>query len=54
MHCIDPNGKLLGKVLVPRVIANLTFGDRCRSRLFIGAWDRLYAIFLNRRGVRWP
>ncbi len=54
VHCIDPGGRLLGKILTPRSVANLTFGDRHRSRLFIGAWDTLYAIFLNRRGAQWP
>lgn len=54
VHCIDPGGKLLGKILVPRTVSNLTFGDRYRSRMFIGAWDKLHSIFLNRRGVQWP
>jgi len=54
VHCIDPGGRLLGKILVPHRVANLTFGGAARNRLFIGASQRLYAIFLNRRGVRWP
>ena len=54
VHCIDPAGKLLGKILVPQIVANVTFGDRYRSRLFIGAWDKLHSVFLNRRGVQWP
>lgn len=54
VHCIDPSGALLGKVLVPSKVASLCFGDRYRSRLFIGASQTLYSIFLNRRGVRFP
>ena len=54
VHCIDPSGALLGKVLVPSTVASLCFGDRHASRLFIGASHTLYAIFLNRRGVRFP
>jgi gluconolactonase len=54
IHCIDPAGKLLGKVLVPNRVANLTFGGIHRNRLFIGASHTLYAIFLNRRGAEWP
>jgi gluconolactonase len=54
VHCIDPGGKLLGKILVPHRVSNLTFGGRFRNRLFIGGSQTLYAIFLNRRGVRWP
>ena len=54
VHCIDPNGKLLGKILVPYRVSNLTFGGKFRNRLFIGGSQALYAIFLNRRGIRCP
>jgi gluconolactonase len=54
VHCIDPNGRLLGKVLVPYPVSNLTFGGPLKNRLFIGGSHTLYAIFLNRRGVAWP
>jgi gluconolactonase len=54
VHCIDPGGRLLGKVLVPHRVSNLTFGGALKNRLFIGASHTLCAIFLNRRGIRWP
>ncbi len=54
VHCIDPDGKLLGKILVPHRVSNLTFGGLRRNRLFIGGSHTLYAIFLNRRGACWP
>src|SRR5665213_2669964 len=54
VHCIDPNGQLLGKVLVPHRVSNLTFGGPFKNRLFIGGSHTLYAIFLNRRGAGWP
>ena len=54
VHCIDPTGRLLGKILVPHRVANLTFGGPLKNRLFIGASQTLCAIFLNRRGARWP
>lgn len=54
VHCIDPGGRLLGKVRVPHRVSNLTFGGPHRNRLFIGGSHTLYSIFLNRRGVRWP
>lgn len=54
VHCIDPRGRLLGKVLVPRTVANLAFGGRKKNRLFIAGSQTLYAIFLNRRGAQWP
>ena len=54
VHCIDPHGRLLGKVLVPYRVSNLTFGGPSRNRLFIGGSHTLYAIFLNCRGAGWP
>ena len=54
VHCIDPDGRLLGKLFVPYRVSNLTFGGMLRNRLFIGGSHTLYATFLNRRGVRWP
>jgi gluconolactonase len=54
VHCIDPAGTLLGKILVPHRVSNVTFGGRLKNRLFIGGSQTLYAIFLNRRGARWP
>jgi gluconolactonase len=54
VHCIAPSGELLGKVLVPSVVANVVFGGRMRNRLFICASQALYAIYLNRRGIQRP
>ena len=54
VHCIGPDGNLLGKVPVPYRVSNLTFGGPHRNRLFIGGSHTLFSIFLNRRGVGWP
>ena len=54
VHCISPEGDLLGKVLVPHRVSNLCFGGPMRNRLFIGGSHTLYAVFLNRRGAIWP
>ncbi len=54
VHCIDPQGNLLGKILVPHRVSNVTFGGPCKNRLFIAASNTLYAIFLNRRGSQRP
>ncbi|HTV94725.1 MAG TPA: SMP-30/gluconolactonase/LRE family protein [Steroidobacteraceae bacterium] len=54
VHCISPQGILLGKILVPHVVSNLTFGGRHRSRLFICASHTLYAIYTNQRGASRP
>lgn len=54
VHCIAPDGRLLGKILVPHTVSNLTFGGRNRSRLFICAGQRLFAIYTNTRGCAVP
>lgn len=54
VHCISPEGVLLGKILVPFPVSNLTFGGRNRSRLFVCAGQRLYAIYTNTRGCGLP
>jgi gluconolactonase len=54
VHCIAPDGKLLGKILVPYRVSNLAFGGLLRNRLFIGGSHTLYSIFLNRRGAARP
>jgi gluconolactonase len=54
VHCIAPSGALLGKILVPSTVGNLTFGGRHRSRLFLCAGRALYAIYVNKRGAQHP
>lgn len=54
VHCIDPSGALLGKILVPSQVGNLTFGGRYCSRLFLCASHTLYAIYTNQRGAQRP
>lgn len=51
VHCIAPDGRLLGRILVPETVSNLCFGGRRGNRLFITATTSLYAIVLNRKGV---
>lgn len=54
VHCLSPEGELLGKILVPETVANICFGGRGKSRLYICATTSLYAITLNRTGVQQP
>lgn len=51
VHCLSPEGTLLGKLLVPHRVSNLCFGDRFGSRLFLCASTALYALFTNTRGA---
>jgi len=50
VHCLDPDGTLIGKVLVPEPVANVVFGGLKRNRLFICATASLYSIMLPVNG----
>ncbi|MEB0205933.1 SMP-30/gluconolactonase/LRE family protein [Pseudomonas sp. CCC3.1] len=54
VQCFDKNGVLLGKILLPEKVANLTFGGPRRNRLFITANTSLYSIFVAVAGAQWP
>ncbi len=54
VHCIAPDGHLMGKILVPEGVSNLCFGGRAKHRLFITATTGLYSVVLNRQGAQWP
>ena len=49
VHVFHPDGTLLGKILVPEVVANLCFGGARGNRLFIAATSSLYAVHVNAR-----
>jgi len=54
VHCYLADGTLVGKILIPEVVANVTFGGPKKNRLFIAGTTSIYATYLNRRGVQWP
>ena len=54
VHCIAPDGRLLGKILVPETVSNICFGGRAGHRLFITATTSLYSVVLNRSGAQTP
>ncbi|MCQ1838474.1 SMP-30/gluconolactonase/LRE family protein [Neorhizobium galegae] len=51
VHCFSPDGVLLGKIVVPQTVANLTFGGPRRNRLFITATKSLYSVFVATNGA---
>jgi gluconolactonase len=52
IHCYDPDGTLIGKVLVPEVTANCVFGGAKRNVLYICGTTSLYAVRLMVNGAR--
>ena len=47
----SPEGKLLGRIRLPEVCANVTFGGPKRNRLFMAAGQSLYAVYVNTQGA---
>lgn len=46
VHCIDADGQLIGKVRIPEMVSNVTFGGPKRNRLFICGTTSIYSIYL--------
>ncbi len=46
----SPDGKMIGRIRLPEVCANLTFGGPKRNRLFMAAEQSLYAVYVNTQG----
>ncbi|MHA1565110.1 MAG: SMP-30/gluconolactonase/LRE family protein [Alphaproteobacteria bacterium] len=51
VHCYTPDGTLIGKILIPEVVANVVFGGPKMNRLFICGTTSIYSAYLNRRGA---
>lgn len=52
VHCLMPDGTLIGKVNVPERVSNVCFGGPKRNRLFITATRSLYSILLPVKGAK--
>ena len=52
VHCYSPTGTLYGKILIPEVVANLTFGGQNGSYLFITASTSIYGVETYRQDAK--
>ena len=52
--CFDPMGNQLGKIKIPQIVSNLTFGGDKRNLLFITATHSLYAVYVASSGIQNP
>ena len=52
VHCFDPDGTLIGKILIPEMVANVVFGGTKLNRLFICGTTSLYSIYLTTNGSK--
>jgi gluconolactonase len=53
VHCFAPDGKLIGKIPVPEICGNLTFGGPKRNRMYIMGQTSLYSLYLNTYGPKY-
>ena len=51
VHCYDPDGTLIGKILIPEIVSNVCFGSARLNRLFICGTTSLYSAFLAINGI---
>lgn len=51
VHCYTSDGRLIGKILIPELVANVCFGGAKLNRLFICGTTSLYAVYLGVNGV---
>ena len=47
----NPEGALIGRILLPERCANLCFGGVKRNRLFMAASQSVYAVYVNAQGA---
>jgi len=50
VHCYTPKGQLIGKIRIPEIVSNVTFGGAKRNRLFICGTTSLYSVYLTVNG----
>jgi gluconolactonase len=50
VHCYLPNGTLIGKILIPELVANVCFGGQQKNRLFICGCTSIYSVYLAING----
>ena len=51
IHVFNPKGKLIGKFLMAKQTANLSFGGADNNILFIGSTNSIWAVKLNTTGL---
>ncbi len=51
VHCFTADGTLIGKIRIPELVGNLTFGGPKLNRMFICGTTSLYSVYLTTRGA---
>jgi gluconolactonase len=48
---LAPDGKIIGRIMLPERCANLCFGGIKRNRLFMAASQSIYSLYVEAQGV---
>ncbi|NNE89752.1 MAG: SMP-30/gluconolactonase/LRE family protein [Silicimonas sp.] len=51
VHCLSPDGTLIGKIKIPEFVSNVCFGGAKLNRLFICGTTSLYSAYLAVNGI---
>jgi gluconolactonase len=51
VHCLDPDGTVLGKLVLPETASNLVFGGLRRNQLFVTATTSVYSVLTSVTGA---
>lgn len=54
VHVFAPDGKLIGRIHLPEICANICFGGQKRNRLFMAASQSLYSLYVGTQGAQTP
>ena len=52
VHVYAPDGALIGKILIPEIVGNVTFGGAKRNRLYIAGTTSLYSMYTFAKGCK--
>jgi len=52
VHCYEPDGTLIGEIMIGEPVSNVCFGGLKRNRLFITATTSVYAVMLGVNGAK--
>ena len=53
IKCFNPEGKIIGQLLVPELVSNLEFGGKEGNILYVTATSSLYKMELNQIGAKY-
>ena len=54
VHCLTPDGELIGRIVLPEPCSNLCFGGIKKNRLFMTCSQSLYSLYVEAIGNQSP